>query len=319
MKRILIAGVLSLAAMSAIGQGARNIKINEVLTKNTASLTDEYGKRKPWVELANVSYTTYNIRGMYITTDRRVLDKSLTVPQRTAMMSIIPNGSDLTQMSAREHLILFLNSNPASGTQFLSAKVDVGRQTWVALYDGNGVDLIDSVTVPPLSADYSYARKQDGAAEWIIKKPDNVTPGIENYIHADETKVAKIKREDPYGLGITVLSMGIVFFCLALLYGFFRILGIFMSHKQALKKVGNVQPIKAAVKTGEMIAEKGHKTKVILKDGLQTGGIDKEVYMAVIAMALRQYEDDVHDIESNVITIKPHPTLWNMHTDEHVM
>lgn len=90
---------------------------------------------------------------------------------------------------------------------------------------------------------------------------ESVTPGIENYIHVNETKIAKLKREDPYGFGITVLSMGIVFSCLALLYVFFRILGLFMAHKQALKKAGNIQPIKAAVKTGEKIAETGHKTK----------------------------------------------------------
>ena len=134
-----------------------------------------------------------------------------------------------------------------------------------------------------------------------------------------ETKIAKIKRDDPYGLGITVLSMGIVFFCLALLYVFFRVLGLFMSHKQALKKAGKIQPIKAAVKTGEKLAETGHKTKVILKDGLQTGGIDKEIYIAVIAMALKQYEDDVHDIESNVITIKPHHTNLNIYPEETII
>ena len=61
-------------------------------------------------------------------------------------------------------------------------------------------------------------------------------------------------------------------------------------------------------------------TKVILKDGLQTAGIDKEIYIAVISMALKEYEDDVHDIESNVITIKPHHTNWTLpHPDEPVI
>jgi len=304
------------SSLLMFGQGVRNIKINEVLTRNATSLDDGYGGRLPWVELTNISYTTYNVRGLYITTDRRVLNKNLSAPQRMAMMSCIPSGSDQTVMSAREHLVLFLNSNPAKGVTHLTAKVNFDKPIWIALYDGNGVDLVDSVTVPRLSIDYSYARTKDGASEWLTKSPENVTPGIENYIHVNETKVAKIKREDPYGFGLTVLSMGIVFFCLVLLYAFFRILGIFMAHKQTLKKAGNIQPIKAAVRTGEKLAETGHKTKVILKDGLQTGGIDKEVYMAVIAMALKQYEDDVHDIESNIITIRPHTTFWNMHTEE---
>ena len=49
----------------------------------------------------------------------------------------------------------------------------------------------------------------------------------------------------------------------------------------------------------------------ILKDGLKTKGIDKKVYIAVISMALKQYQDDVHDVESGIITIKPKQTNWN--------
>ncbi|MDO4159471.1 MAG: OadG family protein [Prevotellaceae bacterium] len=300
----------------SFGQGARNIKINEVLTHNTTSLQDEFGHKGAWIELANTSYSTYNVRGMYVTTDRRVLDKNLTAPQRMAMMSPISSGDSRTNMSARQHLVFFLNGTPAQGTLHLSAKAEAGKPLWIALYNGNGVDLIDSVSVPALYADQSYARIQDGSDEWVVKNADNVTPGIENYLSVGESKIAKIKRDDPYGIGLSVLSMGIVFFCLALLYAFFRILGVFMAHKQSLKKAKRVQPIKAAVKTGEKLAETGHKATVILKDGLQTGGIDKEIYIAVISMALKQYEDDVHDIESNIITIKPHQTYWNVHPEE---
>lgn len=315
----LLFALLASSIVSMFGQGARNIKINEVLTNNKANLQDEYGNRGAWVELTNIAFSTYDVRGMYITTDRRVLDKSLTVPERTSMMSCIPNGDSRTSMSAREHIVFFLNGNQAQGTLHLEATAESGEPLWIALYDGNGIDLIDSVSVPALAVDQSYARIKDGAAQWEVKSPDGVTPGIENFVQMSETKIAKIKREDPYGLGITVLSMGIVFFCLALLYVFFRVLGLFMSHKQTLKKAGKIQPIKAAVKTGEKLAETGHKTKVMLKDGLQTGGIDKEIYIAVIAMALKQYEDDVHDIESNIITIKPHHTNWNIYPEETII
>ena len=307
-KTVFLLCALLAGTVSMFVHWARNIKINAVLTNNKAKLQVEHGHRGAWVELANTAFSTYDVRGMYITTDRRVLDKSLSVAGRTAMMSCIPNGDGRTAMSAREHIVFFLNGNQAQGTLHLNAKAASGEPLWIALYDGNGIDLIDSVSVPALAADQSYARIKDGAAQWEVKSPDCVTPGIENFVQMSETKIAKIKRDDPYGLGITVLSMGIVFFCLALLYVFFRVLGLFMSHKQALKKAGKIQPIKAAVKTGEKLAETGHKTKVILKDGLQTGGIDKEIYIAVIAMALKQYEDNVHDIESNIITIKPHHT-----------
>ena len=75
--------------------------------------------------------------------------------------------------------------------------------------------------------------------------------------------------------------------------------------------MAKIQPVKAGVKTVEKTKEIGHKTNVILQDGLKSKGIDKEVYIAVISMALKQYQDNVHDVESGVITIKPKTTDWN--------
>ena len=39
-----------------------SVKLNEVMTTNTTSLQDEYGRREAWVEIANVSFSTYHIR-----------------------------------------------------------------------------------------------------------------------------------------------------------------------------------------------------------------------------------------------------------------
>lgn len=312
----LLLAVIFLGSALSFGQGARNIRLNEVLTNNTSSLEDGFGLRKAWVELANTAYSSYNVRGMYITTNRGVLNEELSVPERVKLMSIIPSGSEQTLMTARKHLVLFLNASPKQGVTHLAAQVDKTRPLWIALYDGNGVDLIDSVTVPVLQENASYARQSDKSDEWQVRQRDDVTPGIDNFSEVSETKVAKLKREDPHGIGITVLSMGIVFACLSLLYLFFRVLGLFMARRQALKKASKIQPIKAAVKTTEKIVEVGHKTNVMLKDGLKTGGIDKEVYIAVIAMALKQYQEDVHDVESNVITIRPHHSNWNIPQQE---
>ena len=182
MKKILLAVLLLGTSTMMFGQGAKNIKINEVLTDNQASVQDEFGQHLPWMELVNTSFSTYNVRGMFIATDRRVLDKSLTAPQRIQMMSPIPNGDDRSAMSAREHLVLFLNSNPAKGFLHLNAKVTPGTPVWVALYDGNGIDLIDSVSVPALATDKSYARIKDGFQQWDTKPAEAVTPGTGNYI-----------------------------------------------------------------------------------------------------------------------------------------
>ena len=306
-KRLLLIALLLSGASTMFGQGAKNIVINEVLTNNTASIQDEFGEREAWIELENTSFTTYNIRGMYITTDRSVLDPNMSVPERIKRMSVIPNGDARTSLGGRQHVVFFGNSNPAKGKLHLSLKVPMSEPVWIALYNGNAVELIDSVSIPALAADQSYARQ---GQRWTVKSAQNVTPGIENFIKTDETKDAKLKREDPYGLGITLLA--IVFTCLAVLFLFFTLFGLLMRHMETAKKVANQQPIKPITKTVEKTAEIGHKTGVILQEGLKTKGIDKEVYMAVIGMALKQYEDDVHDVESGIITIKQKSSSpWN--------
>lgn len=303
---------LAFCTMTVKAQVEKSIQLNEVVTDNRNGLLDEFGRRDAWVEIANISHSTYNIRGMYLTTDRAVLDKDMSVPDRIKRMSIIPSGDERTNLTARKHIVFFLNSNPAQGILHLDVKTQPGHATWIALYNGNGVNLIDSVSLPPLPVDYSYARTDDGQDTWGLKRPKMVTPWITNQLAQGESKIARLKRTDPYGFGITILSMGIVFFCLALLYAFFTLFGMFMRNRETAKKMAAMQPIKAGVKTVAKTIDTAHKANVILQDGLQTKGIDRETYLAVIALALKQYQDDIHDMESGVITIKPKHTDWNV-------
>ena len=148
----ILLAVLLAATSQMFGQGAKNIKISEVLINNTASLQDEFGRHEPWLELANTAFSTYNVRGMYITTDRSVLNPKLTAPQRISRMSIIPNGDARTIMSARQHLLFHLNSNPKQGTLYLPVPVDTAASNWVAIYDGNGIDLM--MSSPSVVDDY---------------------------------------------------------------------------------------------------------------------------------------------------------------------
>lgn len=314
MKRIgLTLIAYAVIAVTTCAQRAASIKINEVMTNNSQSIQDEFGNTGAWLEIANTSYSTYDIRGMYITTNPIVLDKTMSASERMKQMSIIPNEDNRTRLSARQHIVFFLNSNPTKGTLHFATKADNTKPVWIGLYDGNAVDLIDSVTVPVLQANTSYARKSDGAPIWVTKSVEAVTPGIDNFIKTDMTKSERLKHDDPYGIGITVLCMGIVFCSLALLYIFFLIFGYIADQRSKLHKVATTQPIKPIVSTSKKINEVRHKTTNILKDGFETKGRDKEVYIAVIAMALKQYTDDVHDVESGILTIKPHQSNWGEH------
>ncbi|MBQ9357254.1 MAG: OadG family protein [Prevotella sp.] len=309
--RLLLVSLLLPASMTVLGQGAKNIVFSEVLTGNETSVVDEYGQRQAWIELENTSFTTYNVRGMFITTDRSVL-QPMSAPERISRMSMIPSGDERTSLGGRQHLVLFCNSNPAHGKLHLTVPVADSAAVWVALYNGNGVELIDSVSVPALAADCSYARQADGS--WAVMQPDKVTPGIETVAGNKEkakTGVDKFKEQDPHGFAMAIMAMGVVFLCLALLWLFFSLFGMLMRHLDTAKKVVNKQPIKPITKTVEKTAEVAHKTGNILQEGFDMRGVDMEVYMAVIGMALRQYEDDVHDVESGIITIKSKDTGWD--------
>ena len=128
------------------------------------------------------------------------------------------------------------------------------------------------------------------------------------YEGANSDTIERLKLEDPHGFGISILCMSVVFLCLALLFVFFKIFG-FVADRQT--KLAKTQPIKPIIETGKKIGEVRQITKNILQDGLETKGRDKEIYIAVISMALMQYLEDVHDVESGVLTIQEHHTSWS--------
>ncbi len=323
--------ILSLFLITSLptwAQGAKSIRITEVMTDNRTSIIDEYGRHKPWVEISNSSFTTYNVRGMFLTTDRRVLNKSMTPEERRKLMVALPNNEPRTTLAGKKSIIVFdhckwtrdcFRSNSPQekiGGETGPLQLDLGifgkKDTWVALYDGNAVDLIDSVSVPVLLPDQSYELSRDFKT-WTKANPTDVTPG---YLpqHAGLSKSQLLKQQDPYGIGITILSMGIVFSCLALLFLVFWFFGAYMKHKQRISRATEKHATllyKTGKKTIAVTNEISHKTNVMLKDGLTTKGIDKEIYMAVISLALQEYLEDVHDIEPGIITIKPKQTRWN--------
>ena len=82
---ILIAAFMAVCGNS-FGQSASSLRINEVLVNNKENFQDDYGKHEAWIEIFNTSFATVDIRNCYLTNDKRVLDKNLSAPERSAMM-----------------------------------------------------------------------------------------------------------------------------------------------------------------------------------------------------------------------------------------
>ena len=49
----ILLSLLVTATLSTWAQGAKSIRITEVMPNNQASIVDEYGAHKAWVELSN--------------------------------------------------------------------------------------------------------------------------------------------------------------------------------------------------------------------------------------------------------------------------
>ncbi len=134
--------------------------INEVVSLNSSTITDEFGEFDPWIELHNASASTIDLAGMTLT-DNLASPGAWSFPAGTE----ICGGCQLLVwadgQAAPLHTTVPLN--PGGGV--------------VALHDA-GDGLIDFLEYPALPTDSSFGRFPDGGAEQ--RRFSIVTPGQPN-------------------------------------------------------------------------------------------------------------------------------------------
>lgn len=303
MRKILFFTVLSLVSLTAMAQGAHDFSITEVYIAQPGDnngYLDEYGEAASWIEIENTSYTTHNIRNCFLTDNRDVLNKELSAPDREKLMSVIHSGDERTNLKGKQRITFFADAKTNRSILHTNFKLEPkdGGDIFIALYDGNAVDLLDSITIPAsIKPGHSYA-KIDG--EWKEVPNDQVTPNAPNSFSGNSNKIKEWKEKDPYGLAMTLLSMGIVFGCLLLLFVFFHLFGWIINR---MNRASKYKAIKA-------LREQANKVVVIAKEGIESKGIPTENYVAAISLALHEYLGNMHDIESGVITIQRHTSEW---------
>ena len=287
-----ILGVFLLAVItvsSAWAQGRKGLRINEVLVTNEENFQDDYGCQSAWIEIFNTTFGTVDVRSCYLTNDKNN-------PRKYP----IPKGDVLTEMPPRQHVLFWADGKPNRGTFHVNFTLDPDKDNWIGLYDSNGRDLIDSVTVPAgIPTDHSYARYEDGVGYWVIKGGNEqsgyVTPSTNNITLDKNVKIDMFTEHDPFGVGMAIMAMAIVFAGLLLLYLLFRLIGqisVLIKKRNAMRVHG--------ISDKEEAKEKGF--------GREAG----EVY-AAIAMALYQHLE-AHDVEDTILTInkvKKAYSPWN--------
>ncbi|MBX9188291.1 lamin tail domain-containing protein [Bacteroides sp. K03] len=272
---------IALVAIVCLGlnaQRATSLKINEVLVTNEQNYQDDYGLHNAWIEIFNTSFATVNIEGCFLTNDK---DNPTKYP--------IPKGDVLTQIKPRQHTLFWADGMPNRGTFHVNFTLDPNKENYIALYDSNGKTLIDEVTIPAgMLADQSYARQEDGSANWVIKgggEHSYVTPSTNNMTQDKNEKIENFKKHDEDGFGMAIIAMSVVFIGLILLYVSFKIVGniaVKLGKKNAMKATGITD--KTEAKEKNLGSHSGEEA-------------------AAIAMALHEFMNDAHDVEDMILTI----------------
>lgn len=291
---LLLAVAVGAAAVSA--QSRRNLRINEVMVQNDSNFVDDYGHHTAWIELFNTTHAPLNIASVFLTNNRATLDKNLSSKERKAMMYAVPLGDVLTKMPKRQHVVFWADGRPTLGTFHTSFTLQPGQDNWIAIFDGDGHTLIDSVTVPAtLGPDQSFARIEDGVDSkdgvklgieaWEIRDDSEglpVTPSSNNKIRETNDKIDMFAEKDKNGFAMAIMAMGIVFSALLLLCICFYIISKIGERVSSRNKTKTLSSSET-----EIHVEKGH---------------DSGEEIAAIAMALHEHLN-AHDSENTVLTI----------------
>ena len=211
-KKLVALFALALVAVPAVmGQGRKELRINEVMVQNDSSIVDDFGRHSAWIELVNPTHAPVNISSIYMTDD-------LANPQKY----FVPTGDARTKIEKGQSVLFYADGKPQDGTFHLNFTLTPGRDNFIAIFDADGISLLDSVTIPAsLTADMSYARATDAGKTWEVRDNSTVekaiTPGGHNVIPVPNNKIAKFKEMDENGGAMTLMAMAIVFSALLVL------------------------------------------------------------------------------------------------------
>lgn len=141
--------------------------INEFMASNSGYIRDDQGGSDDWIEIYNYGDTPVDIGGMHMT-------DNLSVPNS---WKIPVNRPEITTIQPLNYLLMWADGEPSDGPLHLDFRLNADGEA-IALFDTDGVTLIDSLTFGKQFENISYGRYPDGGNAWqIFEMP---TPGGPN-------------------------------------------------------------------------------------------------------------------------------------------
>ncbi len=143
------------------------VVINEIMASNSTTVKDPQGHYEDWVELYNAGTDPIDVGGWYLTDD----------PAEPAMWQIPRGHSAQTTIPAGGYLLIWLDGD--TGATGLHASFRLGAAgDRIALFDVDGMTLVDSIEFAEQTLDVSYGRDPLQPEEWrYFGQP---TPGTQN-------------------------------------------------------------------------------------------------------------------------------------------
>jgi hypothetical protein len=148
------------------------VLINEILSSNDTTNTDESGENDDWLELYNTGTESEDIGGLYLTDNVDNLTKWM-----------IPDG---TVIQPQGFLLFWCDEDQDQGGRHTNFKLSAGGE-FLALVNVDGVTILDSITYGEQSTDISYGRVFDGSSNWDFLSP---TPGSTNSLSGMEVSIS---------------------------------------------------------------------------------------------------------------------------------
>lgn len=139
--------------------------INELMASNDSDTTDENGQYEDWFELYNGGSTDLDLAGYFVTDDASDVIKHR-----------IPRCNNETGLTAGDWKLLWADSDDEDGPLHTNFGLS-GSGEFLGLYTQDGT-VVDSISFGAATADVSFGRRQDGAAEWV--EFEETTPAASN-------------------------------------------------------------------------------------------------------------------------------------------
>jgi Na+-transporting methylmalonyl-CoA/oxaloacetate decarboxylase gamma subunit len=245
---------------------------------NQDSYIDPYGHRMGWVELHNTGHSNVDVAGCYLSIDpsgNRAPEMTYRIPPHDTRTVIPPLG----------YLIFFCDGTSTKGTFHTNFTLD--RTGYLSFTDAS------SKGVPISEVRYEVSAQQADATvgyevrgeELYFGPLERTTPMATNDLEDPVPQHERFRQMDPHGYLMAIMAMIVVFTALTLLYTLFKWLG------------------KLNMAIEERRTRNAKKAELLTRADKTPTAFAGEAEIAAIAMALHQFGSEMHDKQSDVITI----------------